>query len=88
MVQYATRGSVDVGPRVLGLSVFSQDAGSNFVGLLHELDGWAGQQIWSLVTELLEGDEPGVGAPQDAMPVSTIKNQRQIQWRLEANEAA
>jgi len=68
--------------------VFGQDARSNFIGLFHELDGWAGQQIWSLVTEFLEGDEPGVGASQDAVPVSTIKGQRQIQGRLEANKAA
>ena len=43
MVQYATRGGVDIGPRVLGLPVFGQDARSDFVGLLHELDGWAGE---------------------------------------------
>ena len=88
MVQYTTRGSVDVGPWVLGLSVFGQDARGNFVGLFHELDGWAGQQIWSPVAELLEGDEPRVGAPQDAVSISVIKNQRQIQGRLEASKAA
>jgi len=74
VVQYATRGGVDVGPRVLGFSVFGQDARSDFVGLFHELDGWAGQQVWSLVAELLKGDEPGVGAAQDTVSVSMVKS--------------
>ena len=70
VIQHATRGSVNVGPWVLGLSMLSQDTGSDFVGLFHELDGWARQQILSFVAELLECNKPRVGASQDTVSVS------------------
>ena len=85
MVQHAARCGVDIRPWVLGLSVLGQDTRSDFVGLFHELDGWAGQKIWPFVAELLKGNEPRIRTSQNTVPVSMTKGQNRAQGASETD---
>jgi hypothetical protein len=63
-----TRVSVDVGVRVLGLSVLGQNTGGDLVDLADELEHWV---VWQmLLGELALGDVAGVSLAENGVAVS------------------
>jgi hypothetical protein len=79
VVKNTARGSIDVGVWVLGLAMFLENIRSDLEGLVDKVNDWAGFQVRSAFTELLEGDEARVRIPEDTMSVarnnlSTVKS--------------